>query len=486
MDDGRLPELAGLGAFIEAKMPDWNTPGLAVGIVKDGAVVLAAGYGYRNIEKGLKVTPRTLFANASTSKAFTAAALGMLVEEGKLTWDTPVRHYLPAFNLGDSVAAERLTLRDLLSHRTGYPRHDKVWYHSTLSAAEIVGRLPHLEANYDIRSAWQYNNIMYVAAGQVLEKVAGTTWEEFVRERIFEPLGMRRSNFSVHTSQTDADHAVPYEVDSGKLTAVPFLAVDNIGPAGGINSCVEEMLPWLLLNLNQGKHGTAQIVPERALAEIHKPQCVAQSFVPGIHPEMPLSTYGFGWFIEPYRGYKTVYHVGSLDGFYAYVSFIPEERVGLVVFTNSNPNRFPYVLCYHIYDRLLGLPPIDWNARLLAAAAKVSEEEARQRTAIAARRDAAVPPSCPLAAYVGTYEHPGYGRLVVSAAEQLQILYNGITVALRPNRGDTFEFMGNVKPFRPVMTLTFHPEGGKVDRLSAPFEPAPGASPVIFRRVGQA
>ncbi len=483
--NGKTGLFADLGDYIQAKMPEWNTPGIAVGVTQGEKIIYSAGFGSRDREQGLPVTPQTLFGNASTSKAFTATALAMLVDSGLLSWDTPVREYLPRFRLLDPWAADQVTLRDMLSHRTGMPRHDKVWYNSTAPRRELVDSLGYLEPNCAFRTTYQYNNLMYVTAGYILEQVTGQSWEEFIRARIFAPLGMNRSNFSVLTSQQSGDYALPYETADGKITPIPFRVVDNLGPAGGINSCVEDMLIWLQFLLRGGVHAGQRLVSEKNLRETQSPQMLAQSFLPGQHPEVPLSAYGMGWFIEPYRGYRTVYHVGSLDGFYAYISLLPEADTGVVVFTNTSPNRLPYALCYRIYDRLLGLPEIDWSGRLLVETAKANAEEERQRAAVRVMRDEKKPPSLPLAAYTGDYQHPGYGQIAVCLKDGvLQYTFNSITVPLRHNHGDTFEAEGNIRPFRPVMTLTFKTAGdGTVSQLTAPFEPAPGAKAIVFGRV---
>src|SRR5262245_44649143 len=236
MQDMDLTPLEGFGDFVRATMAAWKVPGLAVSVVKDGAVIYLEGFGERDRERGLPVTPHTRFALASGTKAFTTLALGLLADEGKLDWDTPLRQFLPAFKLHDPFASERITPRDLVTHRSGLPRHDLVWYKSPFSRADLVRRLQYLQPNKDLRAFWQYQNLMYMTAGYLVEQLTGLTWEVFVQQRIFEPLGMRDSNFSVEVSQAAEDHALPYREKDDQLSQMPFYKQFAVGPAGSINT----------------------------------------------------------------------------------------------------------------------------------------------------------------------------------------------------------------------------------------------------------
>ena len=233
--------LIGFDSFVNEAIKAWEVPGLALGIVKDGRIILAQGYGFRDIEGKLPVTPKTLFAIGSCTKAFTTFVMGTLVDEGKLDWDAPVRNYIPEFRMYDRVATELMTPRDLVTHRSGLPRHDLVWYNATISRKKIVDRLPYLVPSETFRSKFQYNNLMFMTAGYLVERVTGQSWEDTVRHRIFEPLGMTGSNFSVKDSQKTADFAKPYADRDDKVVEVPFRDISNAGPAGSINSNVEDM-----------------------------------------------------------------------------------------------------------------------------------------------------------------------------------------------------------------------------------------------------
>src|SRR4030043_709070 len=251
--EAKKPNLKGYPEQVSSLQTDWKVPGLAVSIVKDGKIIFAEGFGYRDVEQKLKVTPHTVFAIGSCTKAFTATAMGMLVDEGKVGWDKPVRDYLPAFNLQDVVASERMTPRDLLCHRSGLPRHDAMWYGSALSREEIFSRLQYLEPSKDFRTVWQYQNLMFMTAGYLVGEMAGMRWEAFIQKRIFEPLEMKESNFSVNDSQKAPDFALPYQEKNAKVEPVPFRNLDAIGPAGSINSNVLAMANWIRMNLNKGK-----------------------------------------------------------------------------------------------------------------------------------------------------------------------------------------------------------------------------------------
>ena len=288
----QVKELSGFKTFISQQMEEWEVPGCAVAIVKDGKVIFAEGFGFRDVRKGLKVTPQTLFAIASCTKAFTATAIGILANEGKIDWDTPVQDYVSAFKLHDPWATLRVTVRDLLCHRSGLARHDAMWYGSSLTMKDIFDRIQYLEPNLDFRSAWQYSNITYSAVGCLIEQITGKTWEEFVREKIFNPLGMNSSNFSFEESKTFSDFALPYTSRENEVKELPFRDLTNIGPAGSINSNLVDMTQWLQFNLQKGKLGEQQILSEATLNLIHSPQIVMPG--PVQYDELLPSCYGMG------------------------------------------------------------------------------------------------------------------------------------------------------------------------------------------------
>jgi CubicO group peptidase (beta-lactamase class C family) len=466
--------LAGFDEFAEAARAAWEVPGVAMAVVRDGDVVWAHGFGYRDVEGKLPVTTDTLFAIGSSTKAFTTFALGTLVDQGKLDWNEPVRTYLPAFRLHDPAASELITPRDLVTHRSGLPRHDLLWYNNNeLSRAQFVARLAHLEPSQQLRAKFQYNNLMYLTAGYLLEQLTGKTWEEAVRERILAPLGMTRSNFSVADSQRSDDFSYPYEERDDVVVKVPFRPIDAVGPAGSINSSVGEMAAWVKLHLSGGKVGDRQLIGKATLADLHSPQMVTGGSIE--RPELSQVAYGMGWMIDTYRGHQRVHHGGAIDGFSAMVTLLPQDGIGMVVLSNKSGTGLPELLVRHAIDRLLALPPIDWNAEALArrdAGEKAQEEaEAKKQTV----RKTGTRPAHQLADYAGAYEHPGYGVLEVAVAGKgLEFTINGITSPLEHWHYEVWNVPEGASD--PVFTdskLLFATDvKGNVASVAGAFEPA--------------
>jgi CubicO group peptidase (beta-lactamase class C family) len=281
--------LAGFDEMVEGLLREWSVPGMAIVVVKDGEVIHRRGYGLRDVERNLPVTTDTIFAIGSSSKAFTTMALGLLADEGKLDWETPVKTYIPTFKLHDQFATDRMTPLDLVCHRSGMPRHDLMWYNSPRSRKEIFDRLQYLQPNKDFRSIWQYQNLMYLTAGYLVEVISGKTWEEFVKERIFLPLGMANSNLSVNDSQRAADFSLPYQEKDEQIEVMEFRNIDAVGPAGSINAPITDMTQWLLLHLGKGAVGEKRLIAEGQIARMHAPQMVMSASITGLRelPEMP-------------------------------------------------------------------------------------------------------------------------------------------------------------------------------------------------------
>ena len=470
--------LDGLDEFIEGLLEEWEVPGLAIAVVKDGEVIYSEGFGLRDVEQGLPVTPRTLFAIGSTTKAFTVMAMGMLVDEGKLAWDTPVIDYMPDFRLYDEYATAHMTPRDLVCHRSGLPRHDLMWYGSPLSRRELYERLRYLEPSEGFREVWQYQNLMFMTAGYLVGQVADTSWEELVRERIFEPLGMSDSNFSVTDSQETDDFALPYGESDDELELVPFRNIDDIGPAGSINSNVEEMARWIMLHLNEGMVGETRLVVENTLAEMHMPQMAIRQ--PARYAETPLSCYSLGWFITPYRGHHMLQHGGGIDGFVTLVSFMPFDNIGVVVLTNEAPNPLPLIVTFNVYDRLLGLDSVDWNGRFREEIEEAEEEEDEGEEEADPNRQAGTMPSHTLADYAGEFEHPGYGLMSVTLEDDvLSVHYNGGDVELEHYHYDVFRITGD--EFEDIRITFGMNESGDIETASVPLQE--GVSPIVFTRL---
>ncbi len=399
--------MEGFDAVVDKAIGDFKVPGLAIAVVKDGEVIYARGFGNRDVEKGLPVTPRTLFAIGSCTKAFTTFVMGTLVDEGKLDWDTPVRTYLPGLRMSDPIATESITPRDLVTHRSGLPRHDLAWYNTRLTGKDVFARLAHFEPTEPLRAKFQYNNMMFMLAGYLVEKVDGRPWEEAVRARIFGPLGMDSSNFSVLDSQKSDDFARPYDEQEGKVRVIPFRDITSVGPAGSINSSVAEMARWVAVHTHGGKLDGKAIISPAVLAELHTPQMTLGQ--PSSKKEISPGSYAMGWMTDTYRGHRRVHHGGGIDGFTANTCLFPDDGMGLVVLTNKDGTPLPELITRHASDRLLSLEPIDWLAEGLEKRNKALDAQKEAKKKKESVRRPGTRPAHPLEEYAGDYEHPGYG-----------------------------------------------------------------------------
>jgi CubicO group peptidase (beta-lactamase class C family) len=413
--------------FIKQTQELWHVPGSAVAVVKDSQVILCEGFGLRNMSKEMPVAADTLFPIGSCTKAFTAMCVGLLVDEGKLEWDKPLRDYLPTFKLQDNFASEHMTPRDLLCHRSGLPRHDLLWRASTFTRKEMFDRLKYLEPNRDFRSSFQYNNIIFMVAGLLVEEVSGMTWEDFVKQRIFDVVDMPCTNTSTSTTQKDANHSQPYMYRHDQLKEIPFFEADEnqaTGPAGAIVSCVSEMARWLVVHTNGGKIGDKQFISANNLAEMHKPHIFTDDVQERLRFGFEFSSYGLGWFLTSNKGQVMVWHSGHIDGFSSLVSFLPCHNLGVVVLSNGNGEYIPNTISYTIYDRLLGLEPTDWNSKYKELYDEILREEEQSKQQ-AAQEKRQVPPSHPIDDYLGEYEHPGYGIYSIhKAGDTMQLIAN--------------------------------------------------------------
>ncbi len=477
----KTPEayLKGIDKFITARMEEWNVPGMAISVIQDGRLVYSNGFGFRDIEKNLPVTPQTLFAIGSCTKAFTAATMGILVDEGKLEWDTPVKEYLPTFKLKDTFATERMTPRDLVCHRSGLPRHDATWYNSSATRKELFDRLQYLDPSEDFRTVYQYQNLMFMTAGYLVGQIAGTSWERFVRNRIFMPLGMSNSNFSVEDSKKARDFALPYMEKDDKIIEIPFRNIDTVGPAGSINSSVMDMANWVLLNLNNGKIGDQQIISEASLKEIHSPQMISSKSYR--YSESFYSIYGMGWGITAYRGHLRLSHGGGIDGFTAQVVLLPRDNIGMVILTNRSGTPLPSIISNNVIDRLLGLDQVDWNGRIKKQVEEGKERAEKARKEKDKDRKPNTTPSHPLEEYAGDYHHPGYGVIsIMKTGDQLNAVYNSMPYSGKHYHYDVFEF--NYEMYDISFKASFLTDlKGNIGSLSTQLEDA--VDPVIFTKM---
>jgi CubicO group peptidase (beta-lactamase class C family) len=403
----------GLDAYIEAAMRAWEVPGFAVAVVRNDSVILARGYGTTRAGAGTPVDEHTLFAIASTTKAMTAAAVGMLVDEGRVAWDDPVSRHLPGFELHDAWLTRELTVRDLLTHRSGLSRNDELWISAPFDRAEVLRRARQLTRAAGFRAEYGYNNIMYIAAGELVAAASGISWDDFVEQRIFAPLGMSRSTSRAAVVETRGNVAESHLRADGRVLAVPRRDYDNIGGAGAVFSSAWDMAQWLRLHLNSGSAGGRQILSPRTVAELHTPQVVirpdtvAQRMFPATH----FRTYGLGWNVQDYHGRRLVHHSGSINWTRTHVALLPEEGIGVVAMANLSSSRLQLAVMYRIVDALLGLPERDWSADYLELARRAEERSARQAQEVEQARVSGTRPSLDLQRYAGTYDSPLHGEM---------------------------------------------------------------------------
>lgn len=410
--DDKLKEI---DTYAQTVLTTHGGPGMAIAIVKDDKVVLAKGYGTRELGKNEPVDDNTVFAIASNTKAFTTAGLAMMVDEKKISWDDKVSKYLPDFQMYDPWVTSELTIRDLVTHRVGLDTFsgDLLWYETTYTMDQVLGRVRFLKPVSSFRTRFGYQNLMFIAAGRVLEKVSGKPWCDFMKERIFTPLGMSRTVCTIKNLPDNA--AWPHNESGGTLRVLPRGNVDGAMPAAGLNSSVADLSKWVRTQLGHGKFEGKQIFSEAQGWTMHQQYLARQiSQAAGErNPSQHFSGIGLGWMLYDYHGRKIINHSGGLDGMLSYTVLIPEEKVGFVVLTNSEGPGFR-VMMNKIIDVFVDAPKKDWNAEAVeqakASKATAQEERAKQDAARATNTK----PSLPLAAYAGTYTDKMYGDVIIT------------------------------------------------------------------------
>ncbi|MBS1876345.1 MAG: serine hydrolase [Acidobacteria bacterium] len=417
---GGLLAQSNLDETVQRTLREFDVPGIAVGVIQDGKVIVAKGYGVRKLGDPAAVTPRTLFGIASNTKAFTSAALAILVDEKKISWDQRVVDIVPSFQMSDPYVTREMRVRDLLVHRSGLGlgAGDLMLFpESDLSAADLLRRLRYVPLATSFRSKYAYDNILYVAAGAVIEQASGKSWGAFLKERIFEPLGMRRTYAHVTDVSAGEDLAFPHAPDNGKLKVVAHTRLDPAAPAGAIQSSVEDMLKWVAAQLAEGQYAGGRLFSAEQSREMWTPHI----FVPisaAAPPELAalkpnFQTYALGWGVSDYRGRKVVSHTGGLNGMVTRVTMIPDLKLGVVVFTNQENGAAFQAVTMTILDHYLGAPATDWvTAYSTVRKRQLSDARAGVAKAAAARA-ADSRTSLALAKYAGRYRDPWYGDVVV-------------------------------------------------------------------------
>jgi CubicO group peptidase (beta-lactamase class C family) len=481
--------LDGFDAFMAQAMGEFKVPGVAVAVVRDGKIIFAKGYGYRDVERQQPVTGTTLFPIASITKSVTVTTLGTLADQGKLDWDKPVREYLPGFRMHDPVVTEQLTTRDMVTHRSGLPRHDLVWYSSSFTREQLVEKLRYLELSKPLRSKLQYNNLMFLTAGYLGGKIDGTSWEETVRQRVLEPLGMTSTKFSSDEARHTSDYALPYRKNwkTEIVSLIEFSRWGDVGPAGSMNSCIDDMAKYLLMHVNQGTVHGKQVLGKNNAQQVQSPQMVVQGSP--LFPELGEMSYGMGLFIQTYRGHKHVSHGGNLDGFSAQFSFLPNDGVGVVVLTNLDGTFLRDLVPLYVYDRLLALESIDWVQRFREIERKRRDQELSAEHKGYTGRKLGTHPAHELTEYAGEFEHPGYGKLTIrvdSASQTPKLLakLNDIERPLEHFHFETFQVPEDPLDSFEKLRFTFPTNAqGEIAKVEATLDT--NVKEIVFTRVAE-
>lgn len=482
---------------LQQLLTDWKAAGFAVAVVNQHGIIYAKGFGFRDVENKLPVTPNTLFAIGSCTKAFTASLLGILANDKDINIDKPLHTYLPSLQFYNNELTNNVTLRDLMSHRTGLPRHDISWYlFSSASRDSMLQRIQYLEPSEPLREAWQYNNFMFLVQGAVAEKLTGTSWEQNIKTKILMPLGMNRSNFSVADLQSDADASKGYTVKKDStIKKMDYYNIDAMGPAGSINSSVTEMSHWVQTWINGGKYLATQVIPAVYTQQAISSQMVIAPALPTKEtPHSYFSNYGLAWFLSSYRGHYRVEHGGNIDGFSASTSFFPTDSIGIIVLTNQNGSALPGIVRNMIADKLLNLPYKNWSHTQKEAVKKAKMAQEQALKSLVSNHKTGTKTSHPLKSFAGFYTNPGYGTMNIFVKnDSLFASVPGKTLWLKHYHYDMFEPY-EVSPTDGIDT-SVNGEGqnllqftmntsGDIDAVSANFEPT--IKPIVFTKKDKA
>ena len=471
-------KLQGFDAYMAQVLKDWNVPGIGVGVVVKDKLVFAKGYGYRDYGKKLPYTPTTVQSIGSNTKLFTATGIGLLVDEGKLDWDKPIRAYVPSIKFYNDDLDRTVTPRDMLSHRSGITRHDLIWYHSDFSQKDLFDRLRYLEPSQPMRTTFLYNNMMYASAGYVTELLSGKPWEQFIRERILTPLGMTNTDFSVEDLEANPDHAVLYTErrDGTELYSIPYYRdFKGAGPAGEINSNVVDLSKWLIAQMNDGKLDGKQVIPKKVIQATLAPSIATTNTNLELRGwgELLNSVYGMGRYTSSYRGHLLAYHGGDINGMHSQVSMMPYDSVGVIVLVIGDHAAPLYnIVSYNLYERLLGLSLTPWSERQNALRLKNKEAGRVARTRAGGGRIAGTRPSHKLDDYVGEFENAAYGVVTVGKADTaLTFDFHKVKAPLYHFHYDRFDTPDDEENGKWSLNFLTNPQG-EVDRAEMSLDQA--------------
>jgi CubicO group peptidase (beta-lactamase class C family) len=411
----------GLDTYIANAVKTWKIPGIGVAIVRNDSVLFTKGYGTLAVNSTTPVNDQTLFEIGSSSKAFTATLVAMLVSDGKMHFDDRITQYLPDFRMYDPLASAEVTMRDALTHRSGIARGELVWLGSGATRAEVLHRVRFLKPESPFRSRWSYQNMMFLAAGEAAAKAAGTTWEDLVQKRIFTPLGMTAS-VPIGKGLSNPNVAKPHGMDHDTAFVKPPFDAMNIAPAGSILSSARDMAQWLRFQLGDGMFNGTRLVASAALRETHTPQMLMGAGAGGgggrgrgneAVPQTVFSTYGMGWMVEDHRRNLVWQHGGNTPGMTAAVGMMPERKFGVVVLSNMQSAQLPEIIMRYIFDREIGAPMRDLSGEAFTRFAAQRKAADSMQVVQAGQRSKGEPP-VPLSAFAGTYVDSLYGEATVS------------------------------------------------------------------------
>ncbi len=464
--------LADFEEYMQQQLKDWNAPAVGVGIVISNQLLFAKGYGYRKYDEKLPFTAKTLCPIASNTKLFTAVAAGLLVKDGKLAWDRPIRDFVPSIRFYNDALNDTITLRDMLAHRTGVTRHDLIWFKSDFTRKELFERLKFMEPKEPPRQLFLYNNMMFAAVGYAIELTSGKRWEEFLRERILEPLDMTSTVYQFAQATNTPDFGVPFteKRDSTEIYRIPYYEdTAGMAPAGAIISNIEDMSHWLIALMNDGQYAGKQVLPAEVLKATLEPAIAlpnAEGETRG-YWEVLNSAYGMGRMSCSYRGHLLTYHGGALEGFYSQVSFMPQDRIGVIVFViGDHCSRLTDIVSYSVYERLLSMGLTPWSQRRLEAHQKSKKAGTEARTKAGAACVPDTKPSHPLQAYVGEYAHPAYGILKIGLKDdRLQFDFHKIRLPLFHFHYDRFDTPDDERDGKWSVNFATNP-GGDIDNAT--------------------
>jgi CubicO group peptidase (beta-lactamase class C family) len=467
------PRLKGLDTLVAKVLKDWHAAGVTIAVVEKNKVVYTGGFGYRDLDKKLPVTENTEFAIGSCTKAFTASIIGMLQSEGKVDIDKPVRNYLPELRFQNEYTNSHATLRDMMCHRTGLPRHDLSWYASWATRDEFLKRIEFLEPTAELREKWQYNNFMFMAQGVVIEKLTGKSWEENMKERILKPLGMDNTNLSTKDLEKTADHSLAFVTKDSSIKSIPYRNIDAMGPAGSVNSCAKDMAKWLITWINNGKYNGKEIFPSAYRNDAITIQMATGGGLPGAeNPDVFINGYGLAWGISSYRGHYRVEHGGGIDGFITTTGFFPSDSIG--IFVSSNQGSVTSIIRNFIADRLLKLSYRNWNKQLLDANQKAKEAAKTVQKNDSLNHVFNTKPSHDLKDYTGSYSNPGYGKIEIALKDgKLVSEFGSIPIKIEHHHYDQFNAIPQDPTFEDAepIRFTFHTdEKGSISKMTAPLE----------------